>query len=275
MRALKRTAESAQKLTQRSDEPICQTAECLAGLMPWGRSGIENPAPFSASENMIALSRRLKLNQIARAWFAGLAVLAVTAALAVGAPSEIQASERSAVRTVEIVNDRIGELLEKYAAASGRQTAASQAKLSGELLTILDRYLDIAAISQAVLGTAWRRATNSQRQEFQDAFTQYLAQKYSQHFPKFVGAEFSIADSAELKKNHYVVLVDATIADKTTGVKWYVLRRGGKSRVVNISVRDTNILSVERKVIRSLLQQRAGNLDRLNEYLPSRYSGTS
>ena len=63
-----------------------------------------------------------------------------------------------------------------------------------------------------------------------------------------------------------------TFSDNTkANVSWYLLRRNGKFRVVNIVVGRTNILAVERRVIRSLLQQHGGDLDRLIAYLPERH----
>ncbi len=222
---------------------------------------------------MIALRRRLDPHRSFKTCIVYAAGMFSAAFMAVGEPTQAFASESAAVRAVEEFSESITEFLENHADAADSVSAGPDG-LSNGLFRILDEHLDIEAISQTVLGTAWRRASENQRLEFQNAFTSYLAQKYLQYFPGFVGAEFKIVGSDERRENHFVVYSDATIGDRTTRVEWYVLHRRGKNRIVNIASKDTSILSVERRVIRSLLQQRSGNLDRLTLYLPNRHAGT-
>lgn len=192
----------------------------------------------------------------------------VAAAVASSVVSPALASESSAARVVGRINNKISDILETQGANSFQKR-----RLVKELVDMFRWALDVPAIAQSVLGPAWKAASKQQRQSFVDVFAEYLAAKYSVHFPRIVGAEFEILESSELKrKNHYLVLVKATYADNTSQeVRWYLLRRNGRSRVVNIAVGKTNILTVERKVIRSLLQQHGGDLDRLIAYLPERY----
>ena len=192
----------------------------------------------------------------------------VAAAMASRTLSPAQASEESAARIVDRINDKIADLLEKRAAGN-----LQRGQLVNELISAFKWALDIPAISQSVLGPAWKTASIQQRTSFNEVFIEYLAAKYSLHFPDIVGAKFEIVETSQLKRdNHYLVLVDATFGGRDKRqISWYVLRRNGRSRVVNIVVRQTNILSVERRVMRSLLQQRGGDLDRLIAYLPERY----
>ncbi|MCY4197999.1 MAG: ABC transporter substrate-binding protein [Rhodobacteraceae bacterium] len=209
---------------------------------------------------MTATGRACSSHRVVRVIFAG--VLAVVAMLFFCVGS--QASEKSAVSAVERINDSIASLLNDY------ETHSDDGQLRDGFQQVLARSLDTAAISQSVLGVAWRQASKEQRAQFQDAFVAYLAKKYSRRFPDFVGAEFVVTGTKTLKDNHFVVYVDTTIGSTVTKVEWYVLRRRGRSQVVNIALGDTNILGLERKVIRSLLQQRGGDLDKLIAYLPLR-----
>lgn len=193
------------------------------------------------------------------------------ALITIGNTSQIHASQSMAIDAVERLNEDIGNLLIKYA-QSENSSELDNIALKDGLTAIFKNSLDIEAISQSVIGAAWRQATPVQRQNFQLVFTDYLAQKYSSHFPKIVGSQFSIVGAEEIKKNYFLIKVNASINNNSTDVKWYVLKRRGQYRIVNIALSDTSILNVERRVIRSLLQQRAGNLDRLIAYLPNRYS---
>lgn len=190
--------------------------------------------------------------------------------LVLGLTMAAQASQSQAIDSVERLNKNIAELLNKYTHEVNGSSKANNG-LSKELIKLFENSLDIEVISQSVIGAPWRSASPGQRQRFQIAFTDYLAQKYSSHFPKFVGSEFQVVGAKQIKNSYFLVNVDATIGNKSTGVEWYVLKRDGQYRIVNIALSNTSILNVERRVIRSLLQQRAGNIDQLSAYLPIRY----
>ena len=180
-----------------------------------------------------------------------------------------QASEKSAQRVVEKVNGKIEAMLADYPVRGGQTNVANE-RIKVALAAVLREHFNIAAISQTVLGPAWRRASQEQRNTFIDVFTDYLAEKYSSRFPELAGAEFKITATKELKKNHYVVHVQAAFSQRVENIQYYVLRHSGQSRVVNLALGSNNILNLETKVIRSLLSQRSGDLDRLNRELPFR-----
>ncbi|MCY3877574.1 MAG: ABC transporter substrate-binding protein [Rhodobacteraceae bacterium] len=219
------------------------------------------------SERDVTVSVRTALAK----WIHPLIIVIASASIWLTHSAPLHSSERSAINVVTKVNEHVADLLGKY---RGTAEFNSQVKiqLSDDLEVVLKRYLDIEAVSQAVLGVRWRSATRAQRKEFQSVFTRYLAEKYSSNLPEFAGLSFDVFDAEELKKNHFVVDVEFTTSNgnKST-TRWYVLRRSGRSRIVNLVIGSNNVLSIERKVIRSLLEQRGGNIDRLNQYLPHRY----
>ena len=182
-----------------------------------------------------------------------------------------QASEKSAQRVVEKVNGKIEAMLANYPMRGG-QTNVANDQIKVALAALMREHFNMQAISQTVLGPAWRRASQEQRNTFTDVFTDYLAEKYSSRFPDLVGAELEITQTKELKKNHYVVYVRATFGQRVENIEYYVLRHAGQSKVVNLALASNNILNLEAKVIRSLLSQRSGDLDRLNRELPFRYT---
>ncbi len=186
-------------------------------------------------------------------------------------PIQGYASEAAAKRVVERFFAEAAELIEDHSGGAD-QSEIDRFELSGRLKAIFIARFDILTISQTVLGVTWRRSTADQRQAFQKAFVLYLSDKYSARFPDFIGNEFDVLDAYELKENQYRVPVLAKIsADLTFTSDWYVLRRSGRSRIVNVVVDGTDLLRIERNVIRSLLGQRGGSIDRLTEYLPTRY----
>ena len=199
-----------------------------------------------------------------------LAAIYSAAFLVVVSIATVHASEESAVKTVESVNVSLVSMLQDYDTAPGNESAR-KIGLTDDLETIFRNNLDSQSISRTVLGVAWRRASEEQRGEFADVFVRYLAQKYAKHFPRLVGAQFVVVDSEEIKEYHYLVSVEARHPDYITDISWYVFQTSNSGGIVNIALLGMNILNVERRVIRSLLQQRNGDIDRLTKYLPTRH----
>ena len=208
--------------------------------------------PPSGDTGGLAVSRR-----IAAATLAALLVVGVNIA------SYAEANERTAVRVVSLMLADMGELY---------RTALTREHIADGLEDIFSEYADMEVISRSVVGVPWRRISDEKRIDFIDVFKRYLAEKYARHLPMSLKGEFEIIKVLELKKDQYSVESSVSIAgSRPYQLRWLVRRSGGNSRIVNMVTSDFNLLNLERTVIRSLLQQRKGNLDQLIAYLPTRY----
>ena len=208
--------------------------------------------PPSGETGRLAVSRR-----IVAATLAAFLVVGVNIANCAGA------SERSAVRVVSLMLADMGELY---------RTALTREHIADGLEDIFSKYADMELISRSVIGVPWRRISDEKRIDFINVFKRYLAEKYARHLPVALRGEFEIIKVLELKKDQYSVESSVSIeGSRPYQLRWLVRSSKGNSRIVNMVTSDFNLLNLERTVIRSLLQQRKGNLDQLIAYLPTRY----
>ena len=178
-------------------------------------------------------------------------------------PSFATASERAAVKVVSQMMQDMGDLY---------RTATSEDQIADGLEEVFSNYSDMEVISRSVIGPPWRQIPDWQRAEFISVFKRYLSEKYARHFPAALRGQYSISRVLELKKGLHSVESSVSIdGSNPYRLRWHVHRRGGKSLIVNMVTDEFDLRGLERTVIRSLLNQRKGQMDRLIAYLPTRY----
>ena len=140
------------------------------------------------------------------------------------------------------------------------------------LQEMFDGSFDSAAIAQSTLGVSWRRASELQQEQFKDVLVRYLAEKYATRIGEFAGARFERRRSRQIAEERTRVQT-AVISpgEQPIDIFWTVRSRNYQAKIINLEVDGINMLILERRVLRSLLAQRNGNLDRLIAYLPTRY----
>ena len=193
-------------------------------------------------------------------------VMVVLPCLLIGGlgPMAALASEEAATRTVTRMLTDLASLYEK---------TNDRGDIADGLEVIFGKYTDPAFISRSVIGVPWRKASEDQRSEFTSVFTRYLAEKYARHLPTSLRGQFDIVKVVELKKNQYSVESHVSLeGSRPYSLRWHVIRNGRETRVVNLVTNDFNLVNLERSVIRSLLNQRRGDMDSLIAYLPTRYT---
>ena len=195
--------------------------------------------------------------------------LALTGAIAcclggMAFPHSVAASDRAAVKIVSLMLEEMGHLY---------RTATTESQIADGLEKIFSNYADMDVISRSVIGPPWRRVSVGEREEFTSVFKRYLSEKYSRYFPAALKGQYEIVKVVELKKDQHSVESKVFIQESYPyRIRWHVRRYRGKSLIVNLVTDEINLLSLERTVIRSLLQQRMGRMDRLIAYLPTRYA---
>ena len=70
---------------------------------------------------------------------------------------------------------------------------------------LLNRHADRKTISRAALGRPWRQLNSKQREEFVNAFQNYISKKYSLQFEGFRGATMKIEKSTDVGKSGVLV----------------------------------------------------------------------
>ena len=135
---------------------------------------------------------------------------------------------------------------------------------------IFSKYADVPLIARKALGPTWRGASKAQRSAYVSAFRGYMARYYGKRFEEFLGSEIIVSNS---RKTSGGFLVGSNIILKDGSsyqAQWHVIDARGKYLMYNLFLEGVSVLSDVRVQIGSMLDKRAGSIDRLIEYLNSK-----
>ena len=135
---------------------------------------------------------------------------------------------------------------------------------------IFSKYADVPLIARKALGPTWRGASKAQRSAYVSAFRGYMARYYGTRFEEFLGSEIIVSNS---RKTSGGFLVGSNIILKDGSsyqAQWHVIDARGKYLMYNLFLEGVSVLSDVRVQIGSMLDKRAGSIDRLIEHLSSK-----
>ena len=135
---------------------------------------------------------------------------------------------------------------------------------------IFSKYADVPLIARKALGPTWRGASKAQRSAYVSAFRGYMARFYGKRFEEFLGSEIIVSNS---RKTSGGFLVGSNIILKDGSsyqAQWHVIDARGKYLMYNLFLEGVSVLSDVRVQIGSMLDKRAGSIDRLIEHLNSK-----
>ena len=135
---------------------------------------------------------------------------------------------------------------------------------------IFAKYADVPLIARKALGPTWRGASKAQRSAYVSAFRGYMARYYGKRFEEFLGSKIIVSNS---RKTSGGFLVGSNIILKDGSsyqAQWHVIDARGKYLMYNLFLEGVSVLSDVRVQIGSMLDKRAGSIDRLIEHLNSK-----
>jgi len=135
---------------------------------------------------------------------------------------------------------------------------------------IFSKYADVPLIARKALGPTWRGASKAQRSAYVSSFRGYMARYYGKRFEEFLGSEIIVSNS---RKTSGGFLVGSNIILKDGSsyqAQWHVIDARGKYLMYNLFLEGVSVLSDVRVQIGSMLDKRAGSIDRLIEHLNSK-----
>ena len=134
-----------------------------------------------------------------------------------------------------------------------------------KLVFLFDKYVDVKIISRAVLGGAWRKASDFQKNKFISAFKEYVSNKYGRQFSEFKGTKLEIQKSRDTGTKAGVLVLSHLSVPGRDSVKviWQVSDGSGFVKLIDIKVEGVSMLSTERQEIRSKLKKASGSINKL------------
>ncbi|MBO6782336.1 MAG: ABC transporter substrate-binding protein [Alphaproteobacteria bacterium] len=137
----------------------------------------------------------------------------------------------------------------------------------------------VNGIARFVLGRYWRRASDSERDEYLNLFEEVIVNTWADRFSQYSGQKFEVngavpAPSASDSEN--VALVQSRFfTDPTTPVRieWRVASRGNLYKIVDVSVEGISMASTQRDEFNAVIRKGGGKIDALLDELRDRAGG--
>ncbi len=160
----------------------------------------------------------------------------------------------------EVLRASVDSLISEFSAQRD-ELAADKKKLYALAEDLLDNSWDFAKMSQLVLGKNWKKATDTQKTEFTQAFKDLLIRTYSSAMFKYTGKEsitFNGTDYKGSKKNRAVVngLGDLGDGSEPIPLAFSVYQDDAENwRIYNIGIAGVSLVTTYRasynQIIRS------------------------
>ncbi|MGN0919764.1 MAG: phospholipid-binding protein MlaC [Alphaproteobacteria bacterium] len=130
--------------------------------------------------------------------------------------------------------------------------------------------LDLKNISQMVLGVYWKKATDQEKKDFMEAFTDLTTKTWTDRFGLYQGQDivFQGTRNAPQKNQLYV---DSKINDNPPiEVIWRLRQKDGNYKIVDIVVEDVSMVMSYRNEYTAFLQQHQGSVQALIDELKTK-----
>ena len=184
--------------------------------------------------------------------FAPIVVSAIVlgASLGQAATANAQTSPQDAARFVEQLGSQAVVLL-----ASNKSDKPE--KRQDALRALIRESFDLDLTSQFVLGKFWGQATEQQRAEFKDLFTEYLVNNYARQLVTYRAETLTILASHAIGDGDALVETSIQSADGTTTPVWRV-RAGtdGRYQIIDVSVDGVSLALTQRREFASVVNRR-------------------
>ena len=146
----------------------------------------------------------------------------------------------------------------------------SEDELFSRFEEIFSKYADVPLIARKALGPTWRGSSKTQRSAYVSAFRGYMARYYGKRFEEFLGSEIIVSNSRKTSGGFLVASKIILKDGSSYQAKWHVIDARGKYLMYNLFLEGVSVLSDVRVQIGSMLDKRAGSIDRLIEHLNSK-----
>jgi phospholipid transport system substrate-binding protein len=155
-----------------------------------------------------------------------------------------------------------------------RNNSISQDQYRQQLHTIADQAFDSPRIAQFVLGRYWRTASPTERQQFVQAFENYMVQVYATRFRQYSGATFKVVGQRQEGNS---TMVTTEIAQPNSQQPARVIWQVGKSpngyKITDVSIEGISQAITYRQEFNSVIEQHNGQVSALIQQLQQKASG--
>lgn len=146
-------------------------------------------------------------------------------------------------------------------------TALDEAGKQAEVSALLTSYFDVDGIARAATGQYWRRASATERDQYQALFLDSLVRTAASQFEQFRGLEFQ--PTASSQRGEKMVLVGGVISDPSgqrpqAVVNWRLTTLPGQpARIIDIEIENISMLMTQRQENIAIIRKNGGQFSAL------------
>ncbi len=191
---------------------------------------------------------------------AALAAILTLVAVCGLAPHRVSA-QTTASEYVQTLGDRaILELTDKSVSDSERVK---------RMRALLTESFDVPAVSQFVLGTYWRQATEQEREDFMKFYSIVVSHTYAGLFKKYSGEQFKVQRERAIDEDNIVVYSQILQPNSGEPVPIEITVKKGNPgyKAVDIKVEGISMPLTHRKEYASVIQRNRGQVSALIKIL--------
>jgi phospholipid transport system substrate-binding protein len=155
-----------------------------------------------------------------------------------------------------------------------RNQQLSHQQFKQQLHELADRDFDTPRIAQFVLGRYWRTASEQDRQQFIQAFEDYMVNVYATRFRQYSGANFKVTGQRQEGNTTMVTTeIDQGNGKPPAKVIWQVAKVGDGYKITDVSIEGVSQAVTYRQEFASVLEQQGGQVSALTQSLRQKASG--
>ena len=138
--------------------------------------------------------------------------------------------------------------------------------------------LDLKNISQMVLGVYWKKATDQEKADFMEAFTDLTTKTWTDRFGLYQGQDIVFQGTRNAPQKNQIYVDSKINNDPPIEVIWRLRQKEGNYKLVDIVIEDVSMVMSYRNEYTSFLQQHQGIVQTLIDELRTKarefkYSG--
>jgi len=148
-----------------------------------------------------------------------------------------------------------------------RDRSLSEAELKQRLGAIAEKDFDAPRIAKFVLGRYWRTASEAERQQFIQAFENYMVQVYASRFRQYGGAQFKVTGERQDGQTSMVTTDIAQPNGQPAHVMWEVVQTPSGYKIIDVSIEGISQAVTYRQEFSSVIEQNGGRIAALTQQL--------
>jgi phospholipid transport system substrate-binding protein len=155
-----------------------------------------------------------------------------------------------------------------------RDQSLSPAQFKQRLRTIALQDFDAPRIAQFVLGRYWRSANDTERQQFVQAFEDYMVQVYATRFRQYSGAQFKVTGQhADGNTAMVTTEIERPNGEPPAKVIWQVNKGADGYKITDVTIEGISQAVTYRQEFSAVIQQHDGQVSALTEQLRQKANG--